>query len=108
MVLISVLISAVCEPPLLWYGLYTPTRVSGGPYYPSAGLLLVILQQVAERRKGLIGGRWLFLAARQRFAGGCLIQILLVLVVVTVETKQLPIAAVRGVVIVIVVLVMDR
>ena len=55
-----------------------------------------------------MGGRRLLLAARRRFVIPFLIQISRVLIVVTVETQQLPVATVGRIVIVVVVLMMDR
>ena len=75
--------------------------------FPSATSLL--LEQISEIGERLVGGRWLFLAARRR-----LITVLIrhkipgVLVVVTIQTQQLPVAAVGRVVVVVVVLVVDR
>ena len=70
--------------------------------------LLFILQQSIKTSERLEGRGWLLLASRQRFIMPFLIQIPLVLIVVTVETQQFPVAAVRRIVVVVVILVMDR
>jgi hypothetical protein len=69
--------------------------------------LLFVLQQGIEVGKRPVGSRRLFIAARLRSFIPFLIQILRVLIVVAVDAEQLPIAAVRGVVVVVVILVMD-
>ena len=53
-------------------------------------------------------GSNLFTATRRCLSKRCFIEILLVLHIVAVKTEQLPVAAVRRVVIVVMVLVMDR
>ena len=55
-----------------------------------------------------MGGRWIWLAVRRRLIIPFLIQISRVLIVVTIKTKELPVAPVGRIVIVVVVLVMDR
>jgi hypothetical protein len=70
--------------------------------------LLFILQQSIKTSERLEGGRWLLLASRQHFIIPFPIQIPRVLIVVTVKTQQFPVAAVRRIVIVVVILVMDR
>ena len=63
----------------------------------------VALEQIGERGEGSI-----WLTARQRFIRSATDLIALMLIVVTVEAEQLPVAAVRGIVVMVVVLVMDR
>jgi hypothetical protein len=70
--------------------------------------LLFILQQSIKTSERPEGGGWLLPVSRQRFIIPFLIQIPRVLIVVTVKTQQFPIAAVRRIVIVVVILVMDR
>ena len=63
----------------------------------------VALEQIGERGEGSI-----WLTARQRFIRSVTDLIALMLIVVTVEAEQLPVAAVRGIVVMVVVLMMDR
>ena len=63
----------------------------------------VALEQIGERGEGSI-----WLTARQRFSRSATDLIALMLIVVTVEAEQLPVAAVRRIVVMVVVLVMDR
>ena len=70
--------------------------------------LLLVFQQVSETGEWLVCRRLPAVAAGFGFAEGLFIKILLVFIVVAVETEKLPVAPVRWIVIVIVVLVMDR
>jgi len=70
--------------------------------------LLFILQQSIKTSERLEGGGWLLVVSRQRSIMPFLIQISRVLIVVAVETQQFPVTAVRRIVIVVVILVMDR
>jgi len=72
------------------------------------GQLLFALQQSLEISERSVGGQWLFLATRGLLAIPFRIQIPRVLIVVTIETQQLPVAPVGRIVIVVMVLVMNR
>lgn len=69
--------------------------------------LLLVLQQVGETGEWFVRG-WLPVAAGPGCAEGLFIKILLVFIIVAVEAEELPVAPVRRIVVVIVVLVMDR
>ena len=69
--------------------------------------LLFILQQSIKTSERLEGRGWLLIVSRRHFIMPFLIQIPLVLIVVAVKTQQFPVAAVRRIVIVVVILVMD-
>jgi len=71
-------------------------------------LLFFVFQQGIEAGKRPVGSRRLLLAARLRLVVPFLFQVLRVLMVVAVDTQQLPVAAVGGIVVVVVILVMDR
>ena len=71
-------------------------------------LLGLALEQVREMGKGCEGRRSILLPARRRLTRRVSHLIPLVLIVVTVETEQLPVAPVGRIVVVVVVLVMDR
>jgi hypothetical protein len=68
----------------------------------------VALQHVIETGERLIGIRGLALHPGRRFSRGISHLLPRVLVVVAVEAEQLPIAAIGGIIVVVVVLVMDR
>jgi hypothetical protein len=71
-------------------------------------LFLLILQHFFKTSEWFVRGRRFSIPLRFRLAERLFIKILLMLIVVTVETEQLPVAAVRRIIIVVVVLVMDR
>ena len=71
-------------------------------------LLGLALEQVLELGEGREGRRSILLPARRRLTRWVSHLISLVLIVVTVETQQLPVASVGRIVVVVVVLVMDR
>ena len=76
---------------------------------PSSELGYVLaLEQVCEVGEGREGRRPFLLTTPRWFTRHVSHQIPLVLIVVTVETQQFPIASVRRIVVMIVVLVMDR
>jgi len=62
------------------------------------------IPKVGERRKSR---RLFVIPVRRCLTGGVSHQIPLMLIVMTVETQQLPVAAVRGIVVMVVVLVVD-
>src|SRR5512146_246598 len=66
------------------------------------------LEHVRKMGEGREGRRSILLPARRRLTRCVSHLIPLVLIVVTVETQQLPVAAVEGIVVMIMVLVMDR
>ena len=70
--------------------------------------LLFILQQSIKTSECPEGRGWLLLASRRRFVMPFLIHIPLVLIVMAIKTQQFPVAAVRRIVVVVVILVMDR
>jgi hypothetical protein len=74
----------------------------------SRGWLFVALEQVGELGEGRKGRRSILLPARRRLTRRVSHLIPLVLIVVAVETEQLPVAPVGRIVVVVVVLVMDR
>jgi hypothetical protein len=69
---------------------------------------LLVLQQGLETSERPVGRRRLLLTVCRRLGIPFLIQIPGVLIVMTIETQQFPIAAVGGIIIVVVILVMDR
>jgi hypothetical protein len=69
--------------------------------------LFFILQQGGEISEGLVLRGCFFLSGRSLILIPFLIQIARVLIVVTVETQKLPVASVKWVVIVVVILVVD-
>ena len=79
--------------------------MTGGQRPERLGLAL---QHVRETLEWPVGGRGLSLLARRRLTIRIRHLMSRVLIVVTVETQQLPIAPVGGIVVVIVVFVMDR
>src|SRR6267143_1591931 len=74
----------------------------------SRGRLFVAFEQVSEVGKGREGRRSILLPARRRLTRCVSHLIPLVLIVVAVETEQLPVAPVGRIVVVVVVLVLDR
>jgi hypothetical protein len=72
------------------------------------GQLRLTLQQVLEIGERPVGIRWLVFAARHHLRR-CVSDLLpRVLIIVTVETQQLPVATIGGIVVVVVVFMMDR
>jgi hypothetical protein len=69
--------------------------------------LLFILKQGGEISEGFVLGWCFFLTGRSLIFIPFLVQIAGVLVVVTVETQKLPVATIRWVVVVVVILMMD-
>ena len=69
---------------------------------------MVALEQVREMGEGRESRRAILLSARRRFIRRISCLISLVFIVVTVETEQLPVAPIGGIVVMVVVLVMDR
>ena len=74
---------------------------------PAIDHLLFVLQQGREISERPVGRKWLLRAARRRPVTPLRIQIPRVLIVVTVETQQFPVVAIRRIVIVVVILVMN-
>ena len=72
------------------------------------GRLCVALQQILEIGEWPVGRRWLLLLARRYRTIRVSNLVPCVLIVVTVETQQLPVAPIGGIVVMVVVLVMDR
>lgn len=70
-------------------------------------LLSLALEQVLELREGREGRRLVLLSAQRRLVRRASHLISLVLIIVAVETEQLPVAPVGRVIIVVVVFVMD-
>jgi hypothetical protein len=82
--------------------------LSGPDVMPlSGGQLLFVLQQGSEAGEWFKGAQWLLIAARRHVVIPFSIQGPRVLVVVTVEAQELPVASVRRIVMMIMVLVMD-
>ena len=75
---------------------------------PGISRLLPFLQQGLQSSEWPIGRRWVLFSARRRLAVPFFLQIPRVLIVMTVETQEFPVAAVRRVVVVVVILVMHR
>ena len=69
--------------------------------------LFLVLQQVGESGERFVRRR-LSAVVRFGFAEGFLVKIFLMFVVMTVKAKELPVAPVRRIVVVVMVLVMDR
>jgi hypothetical protein len=74
----------------------------------TGGLLSISFEQVREMGEGPEGRRSILLTARRHLSRRVSHLIPLVLIVVTVETQQLPVAPVGRIVVVVVVFVMDR
>lgn len=85
--------------------IFMAKSMTGGQRPERLGLAL---QQVRKTLERPVGGRGLSLLARRRLTIRIRHLMSRVLIVVTVETQQLPIAPVGGIVVVIVILVMDR
>jgi hypothetical protein len=71
-------------------------------------LLFHVLQQCIQTGEGLVRNGRFSIPARDRLPEGFLVKIFLVLVVVAIETEKFPVAAVRRVVFVVMVFMMDR
>ena len=71
-------------------------------------LRLFVLQQILQASERPVAGTRLLPACRRRFVIPFRNLIPRMLIVVTVDTQQLPVAAVRRIVIVVVILMMDR
>ena len=92
---------------LIAYSILNQVTKQIAPTSPISGGLGVALEQVSEFGKGREGRRALLRLPRRCFIGRVRHLIPLVLIVVTVETEQFPVAPITRIIVVIVVLVMD-
>lgn len=70
-------------------------------------LLLFVFQQSVKRSEGFIRGRPFFVCTRSSRISALFIDILLMFIIMAVEAQKLPVASVRGVIVMVVVLVVD-